>query len=400
MGREHDRGIGQRVAEARKLVGWTQPRLATEANVSVSLVRKVEQGQVPASPAFVSACARALKVSVPSLLGQPYPVTNSAEGEVHAAVAVLRSELAAYDLEPADLEVRPVEAIAADVERIREYRRATNFTKLAAELPAVLTEGRALVHRTRGREQERAYALLFELYSSARSLAHKLGYTDLATLAVERMTWAAMASGDDVLIGASQFHRALVLTSSGDWSTALAYLERCRAAVEPRVGDGAEGDLVVWGGLHLQSGLAAARSGNRDGADSHLAEAREAAARIGHDNDPVITFGPTNVGIWSTALAVEMLDGPEAINRASKLVIPTGTPRGRAGHHYIDLARAFLLNNDRANALNALQTAKQIAPSQTRYHPMVHETVRMLARQEARSTETLRGFAAWCGISR
>lgn len=45
-------GIAQRVAESRKLAGLTQNQLAQRANVSASLVRKVEQGRAPASPAF------------------------------------------------------------------------------------------------------------------------------------------------------------------------------------------------------------------------------------------------------------------------------------------------------------------------------------------------------------
>lgn len=32
-------------------------------------------------------------------------------------------------------------------------------------------------------------------------------------------------------------------------------------------------------------------------------------------------------------------------------------------------------------------------------HPMVHETVRALARQDRRRTDTLAAFATWCGIS-
>jgi hypothetical protein len=41
---------------------------------------------------------------------------------------------------------------------------------------------------------------------------------------------------------------------------------------------------------------------------------------------------------------------------------------------------------------------KQIASQLTRYHPQVHETVHILAMQDARSTASLRHFAAWCGI--
>ncbi|GAA5045464.1 hypothetical protein GCM10023318_09860 [Nocardia callitridis] len=36
-----------------------------------------------------------------------------------------------------------------------------------------------------------------------------------------------------------------------------------------------------------------------------------------------------------------------ALTRAQHLVIPADAPRERAGHHYIDLARAYLLHGDR-----------------------------------------------------
>ncbi|MEV6325031.1 hypothetical protein AB0M45_28205 [Nocardia sp. NPDC051787] len=43
------------------------------------------------------------------------------------------------------------------------------------------------------------------------------------------------------------------------------------------------------------------------------------------------------------------------------------------------------------SAILRLLTAKSIAPAQTRYNPGVHETVRALARAEARSVDTVRG---------
>ncbi len=143
-----------------------------------------------------------------------------------------------------------------------------------------------------------------------------------------------------------------------------------------------------WG-LHLQSGLAASRSGRRSLADEHLCEARATAERLGDDCDRVLSFGPTNVGIWSVALAVEAMDGTEALNRAHALVLSADTPKERAGHHYIDLSRAYLLHGDRRRAFDALLTAKLIAPAQTRYNPMVHETARALARAEARAVDSV-----------
>ena len=93
-----------------------------------------------------------------------------------------------------------------------------------------------------------------------------------------------------------------------------------------------------------------------------------------------------------------MLDGTEAIKRSEKFVIPPTTQRERAGHHCIDLARGHLLHGDKKKAFTTLRQAKDIAPTQIRYHPMVHETIRVLAREETRSTDSIRGFATWCGI--
>jgi transcriptional regulator with XRE-family HTH domain len=384
----------------RKLGGLTQKQLALRANISVGLIRSVEQGRAPATPAFLGAVSKALRVSVPDLTGQPYTPAPGQDSEVHAAIAVLRTEMAAYDLDNTSItEPRPLQQISAGVARICRYRRNASFHRLGEELPSLLGEVRAIVHRTRGDVRDRALVMLCELYYSAHSLAHKLGYADLAALAVDRLAWAARESGDQLWTATAQFQRAALLTSGGDWTAALDFLERCRSDIEPRLAVGRRADLISWGGLHLQSGLAASRAGNRSLADAHLEEARVTAARVGDDRDQVLSFGPTNVDIWSVALAVEAMDGTEALNRARTMVIPADAPKERAGHHFIDLSRAYLLHGDRRHAFGSLQTAKAIAPAQTRYNPMVHETVRALARAEARSVDTVHGFAVWCGIA-
>jgi transcriptional regulator with XRE-family HTH domain len=399
---EDRRGVGARVAERRKLAGLTQPALAMRANLSTSLVRQVEQGRVPASSAFLASVSKALHCAVGDLTGQPYPPAPGRDIEAYTAIGAIRAELAAYDLDPAELITSAPEPaeLGEAIAAVCRARRNASFHTLGAELPTLLPKVRATVHRTRGAEQQQAFTLLCELYYSAHSLAHKLGFADLATLAIERMAWSANGSGDTVWIAAAQFHRAAILTGAGDWNAALRYLETCRTEIEPRLSAGHWADLIAWGGLHLQSGLAAARSGRLVLADDHLTEARATADRIGGDGrDQVLTFGPTNVGIWSVALAVEGLDAVEALDRAAALVIPGGTPKERAGMHWIDVSRAYLLHGNRTGALDALTTARTVAPAQTRYNPMVHETIRALARSEARRTDTVSGFAAWCGVA-
>ncbi len=395
-----DYAVATRVAQARKLAGLTQRQLAARANVSIGLVRAVEQRRAPATQAFIGAVAKTLRVSVPDITGQPFAPAPGQDTEVHAAVAGLRTELAAYDLDNAAVaQTRPLPQLTAAVHRICTYRRNASFHRMSEELLPLLGEVRAAVHRSTGHDRDQALVMLCELYYSSHSLAHKLGYADLAGTAVDRLAWAATKSGHPLWTATAQFQRAAMLTSGGDWAAAASFLERCRSNMEPRLAAGQRNDLIAWGGLHLQSGLAAARGGNRDTANAHLSEARETAVRLGDDLDPVLSFGPTNVGIWSVALSVEAMDAPEALARAKTLILPPGAPKERIGHHHMDVARAWLLYGDRVRALSALQDARLVAPAQTRYNPMVHETVRALARAEARKVDTLTGFAVWCGIT-
>jgi transcriptional regulator with XRE-family HTH domain len=134
-----DERIGAQVAAVRKLRHMTQRELARRANVSYSLVTKVESGHVPASPVFVAAVARALRVDPQRLTGQPFREVGSATAD--ANVLRVRRSLLAYDLatEP-DAPPRPLAALRADVERASELRRACRFTRLAAILPGLLDE--------------------------------------------------------------------------------------------------------------------------------------------------------------------------------------------------------------------------------------------------------------------
>ena len=70
--------------------------------MSLSLLRKVEQGSVPASPAFVSAVARVLGVGVAELLGQPYLRETAADHRCSPRSLRCVASLTAYLLEPGD----------------------------------------------------------------------------------------------------------------------------------------------------------------------------------------------------------------------------------------------------------------------------------------------------------
>jgi transcriptional regulator with XRE-family HTH domain len=392
-----DEHIGARVATQRKLRGLTQRQLADRAHVSLSLLRKVEQGSKPASSPFVSAVAAALQVERTELTGQPYRSGDRRQDAVHDLVPDLRRELVMYRLPPADDRPAPLLAdLRTSVAAVSQSRHAVDLLTLGARLPAVLAELRAASHAYTGTDREQVMALWAEAYASVRQFVSTLGYSDLATLVADRYEWAAEQSGDPLAMALAAVFRAMELDGVGDWHGARAVM----AAILNTLAPPAEPVAVsVHGFLHLMSAYTAAHAGDAADTWAHHAEADALARRLGTDRDDYrLLFGPTNTAIWGTALGVELMDGAEAVRRAQFVHLPAGVPPERAGHHYLDLARGQLLYGDRPAALDALRLARQIAPQQTRYHPMARETVYALARAERRSSNTVRGLAAWMGI--
>ncbi|PRX50483.1 transcriptional regulator with XRE-family HTH domain [Prauserella shujinwangii] len=393
-------GIGGHVRAARMLAGLTQRQLAERAHVSLSLVKQVEQGRVPASPAFVAAVARALGVAAPELMGQPYQPRTVDDQRVHAIIPALRRELAAYRLPPAvSAPPRPLNALAAAVAHASRLRHSATLDTLGAELPGLLAELRAAAHAHNGHDRERVYGLLAEAYAAAGQVCWKLGHSDLSSLCTDRIEWAAGQSNDPLAMAAGDFYRAGELIAAAEWTGALTFLEQARGRITGLLRRVDEAAVAMHGVLHLKSGLAAARAGDAPASDAHLAEAADAARHVTPGSDHYrLAFDADSVRIWSVGLAVERRDGTEAVKRAADFTPGRTTPRERAGHHWIDLARGFQLHGQRDKALHSLLLARQTSPQQTRYHPQVRETVVTLAEQERRRSDTIAGFARWAGI--
>src|SRR6266702_907975 len=108
--------IGARVAAMRKTRGWSGRELARHAQVSYSLLTKVESGAAPASPAFIGAVARAMKVDVTRVTGQPYEDPDSRIAALQATIDPFRRALLTYDVPSAsDVRPRPLAELRADV---------------------------------------------------------------------------------------------------------------------------------------------------------------------------------------------------------------------------------------------------------------------------------------------
>lgn len=98
-------------------------------------------------------------------------------------------------------------------------------------------------------------------------------------------------------------------------------------------------------------------------------------------------FGPANVAAWSLAIAVELERGPsvaETLDTPEMVAALDSTDR-RAGVH-LDLSRAYAQSGgDRdAAALQHIDTADRIAPTQIRNDPIARDLVLALDRRARR----------------
>jgi hypothetical protein len=155
----------------------------------------------------------------------------------------------------------------------------------------------------------------------------------------------------------------------------------------------------VRGYGHLCGAISAARGRRPDVARDHIREPRQLAGQFTHESDLYGTlFGPANVGIHAVAVEMESGDPDKAAAAGWTLRLPSEIAPPRAGHHWQDTARAWLLAGQPGKSLDSLNRARKVAPQQTRLHPSVRETLRGIAAAERRRTESLSSFAGWVGV--
>ncbi|MFI0863143.1 helix-turn-helix domain-containing protein [Streptomyces smyrnaeus] len=420
---------GVRIAHQRKLAGLTQRGLAARLPYSYSLLRQVEEGRKNASPDLVSAVARELRIDVTVLTGQPY-VTELQQDRLAALIRPIREALDLYDLyDVSDLshasdgrhasdrhdvsgrcavsvphdaggtraqhDARTPAELAAQADELCRMVRATQLSKAAHALPAFIAEVTAAAHRSR---TTALWQTLGSAYRTAHDIATKLGFYDLATIALDRLGWAAERGSDPLLAAVRQYMRALTYFREGEHTIGLRLIDAGHRVLS-RV-DSAEQEardtLVVRGQLHLGASVIAARAHDADAVGSHLREAASYARRTGEAERVYwLSFGPANVAVHEVSAQVEMRRYGKALEKSRDVHLPHGWPMSRRAHFYVDRARAEMETGHSDAALGSVVTARKLAPEQTRYHPGARETISGLVAQRRRTPDSLDNMAAW-----
>lgn len=400
-----DNGTGARISAYRRLHRLTQAGLAKKANISYSLLTKVESGARPATPALIAACARALDVSVNVLNGQPF-ATEHAQDRLDGPLSDLRAALDNWDTPLDDLPVRDLGEIDTDVRALVINRRAANFGQIMGAAPALIDELVQVSQTATGHQAEVAHHQLVQVYRAAHDVAYGLGLPDLVSLLLARMDYSAQRAGDPYLMALYRYMRAQTSFTTGRHDVGRRIIERAQAELADGVQARDTAALCAAGNLHLRASILATRQSDASAAREALEEARACARQLGgvevvgavNCGAHVMSFGPTNIAIHAAAVEVELGNFGKAVTLGKKVALPTGFPADRVGHHWIDMARAELWAGQHDKAMSSLLKARKASPQQAKYHPSVRETVASLVREARKTPETLIGYAAWVGV--
>ncbi|MEU7278601.1 helix-turn-helix transcriptional regulator [Streptomyces sp. NPDC045431] len=192
------REVGKRVATARRARRLSQLDLAAQAHISLSMLRKIEQGTRAPSDDTLDAIAAALDLDPSRLVAD----RTRTDGRVRATLPALSAAIASYDIPDAPPD-RPLIALEAAAEEAQGWRLGAQYVRLAAAAPGLVADAAAALHSAPPRERARAASVLLSVARSADAVAYKFGARDLSARLIELMRWAAPRTSDPL----ARYHR-------------------------------------------------------------------------------------------------------------------------------------------------------------------------------------------------
>ncbi|MGW6333134.1 helix-turn-helix domain-containing protein [Nocardia rhamnosiphila] len=293
---------------------------------------------------------------------------------ISAHIPRLRRALDSYD-SPADGPTRSIEQLRPIVFSVVDKRLRSDYAELAREVPALLSELHRAIAGCRESQRPAVARLLFQVYRAADAIAEKHGYSDLSARIIGLLGSVAAETGDELVQASGSYVRGEIFFSSGDLTTGRIMLERAAERIQAKDSDPA---AATYGALHMRAAVMAARAGHAALATEHIDEAQQVAVHVNEGIHLGTAFGAASVRIHRLSLAVELGDFGAALRYATGWQPPTNLPAERRSHFYIDLGRAYYAADRTAHALDALHTARCIAPEHIRAHPHVREMVEQM----------------------
>lgn len=348
------RNVGERLRTVRKRRGLTQRELATLAGVSISLVRKLEQGEKEDTRLeTLRKLATALRVSTSDLIDSP--ADSRAESNGHEQWEPVRRALQGLHGDSPD-DPPTAQGVSDAFTSLVPLFSGDQYSRLATALPSLLRDADEL-----GTDARPVRARL--LHHTGWLLTQTRQF-DIADIALRR----ALDDASDRLDAASTVNTMTwLMIRQGRIAETLSLASEWADDVEPRMSRATMAELSAWGWLLVRLSTAAARNAQPGDAEDAIRLARTAAVAMGGEysppNDFLRAFGPLTVAMKRTENAM-VEDRPDHVLAMSQQIPiddlrPTSNNRNR---HLLDVAQARVSLRQHAEAFDVLQRVRFDAP--------------------------------------
>ncbi|MEU9884744.1 helix-turn-helix transcriptional regulator [Sphaerisporangium sp. NPDC051011] len=347
--------LSERLQSIRKRRGLTQRELADLSGVSLSLLRKLEQGEREDTRVeTLRKLAVALKVSTSELIvrpkSDPAPASDDTQWDAVKRALVGRP----FGESPA--EEPTSEGVRSAVQALEPLFYNNRYSELGVLLPPLLRDADALGDEGRA-ERARVLHLTGLLMTSTRQF-------DMAEMALSR----AVDDAPDRLDAAAAIKtKCWLLIRQGDLQGTFDLATRWADEVEPRMSRATMSELATWGGLMLKASSAAVRNNQPGTAEDALKLAHAAAVVMRREYassaDPVRAFGSAVVAMKRAENAV--IEGRPDRVLAISATIPRGGLRPNSANrhrHRLDVANANLQLKRYGDAFEILREVRTAAP--------------------------------------
>lgn len=368
--------IGARIRELRGDL-LTQQELADRAEVSISLVRQLEQGQKhTASIPYLHRIARALDVDISALFAKP---TTMPSADPNSGIVAVREALTAVDDLLGDVTDHGGPTDIGEAHRVVQYAWgsywAGRLDLLCSLLPAGLAQLRATAWSAPEQHRAQAYELLTDLYTVTRCTMTRLGQPDLAWLAIRNALDSVKRGSDQLLHAMARSAVAHQLLTQGRYDESHRVALRAAAEIEPAA-DVPLPHLSAYGHLLLTAASAAARDQQVRQATDLLAASIECAKRLGGDrNDYETSFGLSQATMQAVDVHVVTENFEAALTAADRLPRDTRLPVVLRARNLYDQAFAHVRLGHDERALDTVLAAEHMAPHLMRFHALPRQIV-------------------------
>ncbi|MDT0341577.1 helix-turn-helix domain-containing protein [Streptomyces litchfieldiae] len=389
------RSIGERLKEARKRRGLSQRELADASGVSLSLIRKLEQGErqdtrLETARRFASA----LRIPTSHLIPAEATDAEAAVGPEADRWAPVRAALAGPARDDVE-ELPTVVGVRTELDSAIALYSEGDLAGIGEALPRLIRDAHALAeHDPRGR------ALRMGVMQIAGRLMTQTRNYDAADTAFDR----AERDAPDTLHGAALANnRVWLLLRRGRLADSRALAIQWADDTEPgRLSRATAGELSAWGWLLLRVAATASRDNRPDEAEHALRLATAAAVTLGRASTSATTKRAGFIRRYSR-LTVAMQqaehamveDRPDAVLRLADKIRADKLPptTGNRNRHLLDVAHAQVLMRRHSDAVGTFLTIEEDAPQWLPHQRYAREVLGLVVRRRRTLTPEMRRLA-------